>query len=1156
MGISAQQHRVCVGLHNLCSIKCEVKKPRVWDILKDCFVSSGSGVFVSMFIIFYSYLLLSMILMVLSHNNYQTDFMLSAKCNIIIHGELFNPQSMQCMYNMYILIFVLKSSKCGNVPLMINWTINRARQLCGWLAAFDFKSLFIYCLNKCLVVKCNPSLLNPGPPFRGRPLSVFYKNIQGFVHFRTLAHEAPSFYDLKMKQLHGYLYTNKPDVVILNETWLKKYLRDSEILPDKYKIFRIDRTMDTHPYDPANPKKFRKNGGGVLIAHRDDIGISSTQVKLVSPKAELLTVILKMPNSGKNFAFSTFYRTGSLRFDNFQEFSNYFETLSVKKKLSKHILIGDFNLSDVTWPQGETSNVLYKKFLDFCQEDLNHEQLIHEPTHKDGGVLDLLFTNIPEVVDNVKILELNQVCTSDHFGITFDINVNVRPKKSPKRSVFNYSKANWPDLNHSVKRMNWEHALNSPVIDTSWNAFKSIIDRESCTYIPKKTLKSQFQPPWFDSNCERILKEKDKWRRKYKESNSESDREKVRSLNKEFRKTMNNNLRLNLEDDCDPALISKKYWSHLKSKTKSTRIPESVYYGSRLRNTPQDQANLFNEYFASQFSEPSNYNIDIDMSSTNRLNGLRFHPLDVYLILKDIKPGKAAGPDGIHGALLKNCASSLAVPLSILFNRSYATGCIPAEWKLASVVPVHKKGDKGSVENYRPISLTCLIMKVFERCIRSELLSLCEEHLDPRQHGFVNGRSCTSQMVPFVDSLAVAINEKSKMDIIYFDFAKAFDTVSHDIILKKLKTQFGVDGMMLRFLKSYLQDRQQQVVIGGETSTKVPVNSGVPQGSILGPLLFVIFINDMFSCVSEGTHIALYADDTKIWREICWSEDHTILQNDINSLLAWSIENRMRFHPSKCKALSVTHKVNVLDNLPFNVFWYRLGDIDIEYVHSHTDLGVIMTSNLHWGRQCKDIAKKASDRLGLLIRTCGTISSQRQRIALYKSLIASLFEHCSVIWSPQYESALVPFESVQKRGVKFIAGHQRFDHYSADTFLAKQREYRILPIRLRFILRDIVMFYKIVNSLVPITLPDYISPTEADQVRYTRRTAAIIEHTDVSTFNCSIIPTCDSFRKSFFYRTLQLWNRLPLDVRQSSSISAFKASIIEMLWSVDIRWPD
>ena len=298
---------------------------------------------------------------------------------------------------------------------------------------------------------------------------------------------------------------------------------------------------------------------------------------------------------------------------------------------------------------------------------------------------------------------------------------------------------------------------------------------------------------------------------------------------------------------------------------------------------------------------------------------LRFHVFDIYLILKSTNSSKAAGPDGIHGKVLKNCASTLAAPLALLFNLSFVTGSIPADWKLASVVPVHKKGDKAMVENYRPISITSLVMKVFERCIRKELFLACEEKLDPRQHGFVNGKSCTTQMVPFTNNLALALNNKSKMDIIYFDFAKAFDSVSHDIILHKLKYLYGVDGLMLRFIKSYLQGRQQQVVVGGNISSTLPVQSGVPQGSILGPLLFVIFINDMFSCVSEGTNIALYADDTKIWREICSYNDQEVLQRDIDRLYTWSIENNMNFHPSKCRVLPVTLQRNVLDNLPFNI---------------------------------------------------------------------------------------------------------------------------------------------------------------------------------------------------------------------------------------------
>ena len=222
--------------------------------------------------------------------------------------------------------------------------------------------------------------------------------------------------------------------------------------------------------------------------------------------------------------------------------------------------------------------------------------------------------------------------------------------------------------------------------------------------------------------------------------------------------------------------MSKKFWSHVKSKSKSTRIPETVRYGHRFRRDCTEQAEIFNEYFSHQFSEPSSYDIDIDFTSDCRFKDLRFHALDVYLILKSINPSKAAGPDDIHGMVLRNCASSLATPIASLFNCVYVSGCIPDEWRLASVVPVHKKGDKSSVENYRPISLTCLIMKVLERCIKAKLLAECEGYLDPRQHGFINGKSCTTQMVPFADNLAIAINNKSR--VIYFDFTKAFDTVS------------------------------------------------------------------------------------------------------------------------------------------------------------------------------------------------------------------------------------------------------------------------------------------------------------------------------------------------------------------------------------------
>ena len=272
---------------------------------------------------------------------------------------------------------------------------------------------------------------------------------------------------------------------------------------------------------------------------------------------------------------------------------------------------------------------------------------------------------------------------------------------------------------------------------------------------------------------------------------------------------------------------------------------------------------------------------------------------------------KAQGPDGIHGKVLKNCAASLAYPLSIIFKISYNAGYIPKEWKIANVVPIHKKGSKEDVENYRPISLTCLVMKVFERIIKEELLLHIEHKLDQRQHGFLRNKSCTTNMIDFAENLAVSINDCHSMgtDIVYFDFSKAFDSVNHDLILHKLKYLYGVDARLLKFIKNYLCDREQCVVLGNDSSSFISVSSGVPQGSILGPILFVMFINDLPLGLDPETNVALYADDTKIWRPIRGQNDHDRLQMDIAYLNQWALDNKMHFHPKKCKVLSVCYKL-------------------------------------------------------------------------------------------------------------------------------------------------------------------------------------------------------------------------------------------------------
>ena len=1164
MGISAQQHRVCTGLFYRHFFSKSFRNVTVGGV---CPGVLSRHVFMVCLGIIYFYILTYIMFIIVDVGNGFEIPNHPKTCTF----EPPNLSSSMYLYVIYLLMYIFedgwgikdltsilfKRISCWSteikIPLalapeqILNLTFTTVKFFCNIAEGGILLSLFI--LNMILIVICNCSLLNPGP----NSLSVVYNNIHGFINASDLASDTPPLNMTKVHEIHGYIFTNRPDVVILNETWLKRSVLSSEVLPENYKVFRLDRSLKSHPFDPSQPKKFRKNGGGVLIAHRCDIDITSVKFTKVSAQAELLSVIIKT-QSGKRFCVSTFYRVGTLGIDNFEQFKKHFIALAAGKKLQHHVLVGDFNMPNVSWPDGLTSSDLLKKFISFLTGDLGHTQLVSSPTHKSDNVLDLVFTNIPSLVKNMKILEQNEMCLSDHFAITFNIDVKTKYVKQPKRKMFNYSKGNFRDLNNELHSINWELVFGSNDPFVAWNRFRTILGDCCDRWIPKKTIQSQFQPPWYDSDCDRIRREKEKWRKRANASNSESDLNKFRSLRKQFKRTMNEKMRLNVEDDSDTALISKKFWTHVKSKTKSTRIPETVRYGNHFRNNPMDQANLFNEYFYAQFSDKSDYNIDISYEN-DHFNDFRIHCDEIFLILKNIKPGKAAGPDGIHGYVLKNCAGSLAYPLSILFNLSFSTGCIPPDWKLASVVPVHKKDDKASVENYRPISLTSLVMKVFERSIKSALYEKCKDLLDTRQHGFLNNRSCTTQMLPFTDDLALALNNKSRIDVIYFDFAKAFDSVSHDLILHKLKYLYNVDGLMLKFIKSYLEGRQQQVVIGGHSSSIKPVNSGVPQGSILGPLLFVLFINDLFSCVSDGTNIALYADDTKIWREILSFSDHHIIQNDINRLYDWSVRNKMNFHPKKCKALSVTLQRNVLDNLPFNIFLYEINENFINYVQSQTDLGVEVNTRFTWGAQCDGLAAKASSRLGLLRRTCHFATDTKQKRSFYLALVRSIFEHCSVIWAPQRATQLDKFAAIQKRAVKWING-EPFTSYSDEMFAAKQKDLNILPIKLKFIYNDLVLFYKIVNQLVPVDLPGYMTVCVLEDSRYTRRNAQIHDMTDVSSYKSSITPCTDALRHSYFHRTMLRWNHLPVSIRQVECLSKFKSNLTALLWDTGDDWPD
>ena len=529
---------------------------------------------------------------------------------------------------------------------------------------------------------------------------------------------------------------------------------------------------------------------------------------------------------------------------------------------------------------------------------------------------------------------------------------------------------------------------------------------------------------------------------------------------------------------------------------------------------------------------------------------------------------------------MKNCAPGLAYPLSKLFKVSYNTGIIPQEWKYANVVPVHKKGNKSDVENYRPISLTCLMMKLFEIIIRDEILEKCSDLLNDYQHGFLPGKSCTTQMINFSDSINLSINDNIHTDVIYFDFAKAFDSVNHDIILQKLKNEFGINGILLKFIVNYLKDRKQCVTIGGKSSQMIDVKSGVPQGSILGPLLFVLFINDITNCISEGTNIALYADDTKIWRDAESTEDFETLQRDIDSLFAWAVENKMKFHPKKCKVLTVGKKdrgptVELLYELPFQNYSYHMNEsIRLDVVSSEKDLGVIVTSKFSQNEQCLEIYNKSSSKLGLLKRVCHFTKNLQQKRALYLAVVRSQLNHCCVVWRPTTDTMIDKLERIQKRAVKWILNEEDH-HYNDVEYLSRLRDLNLLHLKYFFILNDLIIFHKIYykHNDYCVKLPSYLQPYEVEdrsRLRQRIRPPAYFNREilttdelsnmravsqDEKSLKCTITPKCTQFKNSFFFRTHLVWNFLPIDMRSEQCPIKFKKLLLTHLFA-DMMKPD
>ena len=804
-------------------------------------------------------------------------------------------------------------------------------------------------------------------------------------------------------------------------------------------------------------------------------------------------------------------------------------------------LLGDFNArSSNWWINDKTSHEGLQ--IDSLTSYYGLHQLITEPTHllnNSSTCIDLIFTSQPNLITNSGVYSsLHPNC---HHQIIFaTLNLEIYYPPPYERQVWNYEKANSELIQRAMKNFNWDVLFTSMDIDDCIKLLNETLMNIFSNFCPSKTIIcNDKDPPWFNDNIRNLINLKNQAFIRYQ--NNRRDHEymnllaitnQLTDLLKASKDKYYNRLSSQL---MNPQTSKKKYWTILKTYLNGKKIPfiPPLFMNNTFINDFKEKANIFNEFFSNQCTPISNNSklpTQVICETNQVFESINFVTEDIFNIINNLDSCKAHGYDNLSVRIIKICGISLCKPLEIIFHKCINQGIFPSYWKKANVVPIHKKNEKFLVNNYRPISLLPIFSKIFERLMFNSFYNYLIKHdlLSHNQSGFKPGDSCTNQLLSITHLISSSLDHIKSYEVrgVFLDMSKAFDRVWHEGLIYKLRT-LGVSGKLLLLFQSFLSDRKQRVVLNGQYSDWLNIKAGVPQGSILGPLLFLVYVNDLPKNLKSN--VKLFADDVSLFSVV---EDPIISANDLNHDLIKINECaynwKMSFNPDPLK-----QAVEVLFSKKRNIITHPdliFNGNKLTRFNSHKHLGMILDDKLNFNEHISVKLSTARKLVGSLHKLYNLIP-RNALLTIYKSFIRPHLDYGDFIYDqPHNESFCSKIESIQYNAALAITGcikgtsRDRIYHEVGLESLKQRRWFRRLT-----------TFYHILNSRSPSYLFSLIPKP-------------IINNRTRSGVNIPLFKSrTDSFQNSFFPNAVKEWNTLNVIIRNSSSLSVFKKAIIKSI---------